>query len=484
MAEFSGDATNAEESTEVPHLQVFVRARPLIPIEIEHGDETIKLQILETSGKFKIKFGKDDKKKDGESVNMTLLPRSRMSMKMKKRRKMNEPAYSKARFDGIFTEDLNNEHVYTMGCDALVTHAISGKIGMMFAYGNTGSGKTHTMLGAATEKGTYYMAAEKLCECVQRANNEDPDLKLSIRVQFAELHLNKAHDLLDKRAECHLRENEQKQFVFRRNAEKSGRKWVLDARGLDNVYCTNIEEIESAVKEGIENRSSGHSTFHKQSSRSHAVLQMEIISEEIVQIEKKLVEAREHWIAAANKVTRHLPRLFGTKKGLIKYKKFNDAFRKIPWMTEEISQRTFRNTAAGFEFTHDHWKKYLAKKIEETKHAGGKIVLIDLAGSEHGKDEAGDVDQTAQEKREGRKINLSLLALNEVFRTKATKKKAKYRDSTLTKVLRDYLENEGCKCLMLANISFSQSRRKQTISTLNYAAQLASISNSSSNMTR
>merc|ERR550519_2025032 len=122
-----------------------------------------------------------------------------MVLKMSKRRKKNEHAYSSAEFHGFFTADQNNEHVYTNGCDALVDYVTSGKLSMMFAYGNTGSGKTHTILGGANEKGMYYMAAEKMCSLVQEANILDPELKASVRVQFAELHLNKAYDLLDKR---------------------------------------------------------------------------------------------------------------------------------------------------------------------------------------------------------------------------------------------------------------------------------------------
>jgi len=476
------DASNSRQSAELPRLQVLLRARPLIGIELEHGDEATKFQISDTTtGRFKIKVGGNAKKKDVKNVKTNggepLSPRSQMVLKMSKRRKKGEHAYSKGKFHGIFLKDASNENIYENGCAGLVSYAISGNIAMMFAYGNTGSGKTHTMLGSASEKGMYYMAAADLCQCVQEANNAYPDLKLSIRVQFAELHQNKAHDLLDNRVECYLRENEQKEFVFRRNAEKSDRKWGhvhQRGRGLKNVYCTTVEEIESAVKEGIDNRASGHSTFHKQSSRSHAVLQMEIVSEEIVEAEKKLEEARDDWIAICNQQTDLLPNLFALKPGKpIKYKKGTDAYEAIPWMTTEISKMKFNKLTDAFHFTHSQWKKYLKKIISETQHAGGKIVLIDLAGSEHGSDASRDLEQTAQEKREGKKINLSLLALNEVFRMKAAKKKAKYRESTLTKVLRDYLENEKSKCLMLANISSSHSREKQTISTLNYAALLA-----------
>jgi len=150
------------------------------------------------------------------------------------------------------------------------------------------------------------------------------------------------------------------------------------------------------------------------------------------------------------------------------------AFKNLLWADLETCKKIrFKSHRAGFKWIYDQWKQFHAERLAANPLMGGKLVLVDLAGSEHGRDSGRDLQQSVQEKREGKKINLSLMALNEVFRQKAKNERQNFRNATLTKALRDYLEDKECKNLMIANLSSSTSHTKQTVSTLNYACQLA-----------
>jgi len=478
MAQSASNVINKEvgksskKKVEVPNLQVFLRIRPLVGSELEHEDEKLNFVISASESKFQVAI-KSDKVDGGAMPAVTKPRRSKFEERMMRsqaRRAKNKHAFSNVDFDHVFTQNSKNTDVYAV-CDPLIDHVLDKKTSMVFAYGNTGSGKTHTILGYPSDRGLYYMAAEKICDAVQALNAADPKLKACVRVQFVELYLDHAYDLLNDRTECRMRESEEGTFHFRKFHGKQ-----RDDCGMDNEFCATVDQIEKVVKAGIENRVMGNSSFHSQSSRSHAVLEMEIVCEEILQIRKKLVQYRSWWIESCSfKGDRNLPKLFemATPSRKLRICTRGDAFKDLVWADAETRKKRFKTYREGFKWVYGQWKKFHLERLAAIRLMGGKLVLVDLAGSEHGRDTGRDLQQSAQEKREGRKINLSLMALNEVFRHKVNNKKQMFRNATLTKTLRDYLEDEECKNLMIANLSSSMGHMKQTVSTLNYASQLA-----------
>ena len=104
----------------------------------------------------------------------------------------------------------------------------------------------------------------------------------------------------------------------------------------------------------------------------------------------------------------------------------------------------------------------------------GKMSLIDLAGSERGKDTAsGDRLQ----RMEGSEINKSLLALKECIRAlgRGDGSHVPFRGSTLTKVLRDSFIGEKSKVCMIAMVSPTHSDVENTMNTLRYADRVKEL---------
>ena len=107
----------------------------------------------------------------------------------------------------------------------------------------------------------------------------------------------------------------------------------------------------------------------------------------------------------------------------------------------------------------------------------GKLSMIDLAGSERG----AKTGNTGKRMLEGCNINKSLLALGNCITAlhenavSGTKKHIPYRDSKLTRILKDSLGG-NCKTVMIANISPTDGNQEDTINTLKYANRTKDLS--------
>jgi kinesin family member 2/24 len=103
----------------------------------------------------------------------------------------------------------------------------------------------------------------------------------------------------------------------------------------------------------------------------------------------------------------------------------------------------------------------------------GKVVFVDLAGSE----KAADTFQNAKNTRiEGADINSSLLALKEVFRSMEKKNQhTPFRGSKLTQVLKESLQGKSVRTCMIACISPCSSHYEQTLNTLRYATKVYEV---------
>jgi kinesin family member 2/24 len=135
--------------------------------------------------------------------------------------------------------------------------------------------------------------------------------------------------------------------------------------------------------------------------------------------------------------------------------------------------RTSGTTSANQHSSRSHavFQIILKNKLNKKEH--GKISLIDLAGSERGKDTA-SADRITR--MEGAEINKSLLALKECIRALGRQDAhVPFRGSTLTKVLRDSFIGVNSRVCMIAMISPGNSDVEHTLNTLRYADRVKEL---------
>ncbi|RNA28578.1 kinesin KIF2A isoform X2 [Brachionus plicatilis] len=134
--------------------------------------------------------------------------------------------------------------------------------------------------------------------------------------------------------------------------------------------------------------------------------------------------------------------------------------------------RTSGTTSANAHSSRSHAVFQIILR-NKSKKEHGKVSLIDLAGSERGKDTSSSDRIT---RMEGAEINKSLLALKECIRALGRRDAhVPFRGSTLTKVLRDSFIGEHSKVCMIAMISPGNSDVEHTLNTLRYADRVKEL---------
>ncbi|XP_077385505.1 kinesin-like protein KIF17 isoform X2 [Festucalex cinctus] len=152
---------------------------------------------------------------------------------------------------------------------------------------------------------------------------------------------------------------------------------------------------------------------------------------------------------------------------------------------ETVMERGWRNRAVAYTLmnknsSRSHSIFSIHLEMCRTDAAGqdhlraGKLNLVDLAGSER----QSKTGATGERLREATKINLSLSALGNVISALADgrSKHVPYRDSKLTRLLRDSLGG-NTRTLMVACLSPADGNYEESLSTLRYANRAKSIQN-------
>jgi kinesin family protein 2/24 len=139
----------------------------------------------------------------------------------------------------------------------LVAETFKGAKTTCFAYGQTGSGKTFTMMGPSdgSVPGLYLLAAFDVIELLNQY--EDLELYLS----FYEIYCGKLYDLLNSKTEVLCREDA---------------KQKVNIVGLTETKVVQVEDIMKLIGAGLTCRTSGSTGANAESSRSHAILQMQL----------------------------------------------------------------------------------------------------------------------------------------------------------------------------------------------------------------
>ncbi|XP_005995136.1 kinesin-like protein KIF18A isoform X2 [Latimeria chalumnae] len=283
-------------------------------------------------------------------------------------------------FDGVFDENATQLDIFEHTTKTIIDGFLNGYNCTVLAYGATGAGKTHTMLGLPSEPGVMYLTMMDLYRRIDQIKDE----KLcEIAVSYLEVYNEQIHDLLSNSGPLAVREDSQKGVIV---------------QGLTLHQPKSAECILELLDYGNKNRTQHPTDLNATSSRSHAVFQI--------------------------------------------YLRQRDR-------TASINQNV---------------------RI-------AKMSLIDLAGSER--------ISAANGKRicfrEGANINRSLLALGNVINVLADSKSKKqhipYRNSKLTRLLKDSLGG-NCRTVMIAAVSPSSLSYEDIYNTLKYANQAKEIRSS------
>ncbi|NWY51687.1 KI18A protein, partial [Chionis minor] len=283
-------------------------------------------------------------------------------------------------FDAVFAESSPQLEVFEHTTKSVIDGFLNGYNCTVLAYGATGAGKTHTMLGSPEDPGVMYLTMMALYHCMDQIKE---DKICNVAVSYLEIYNEQIRDLLVNSGPLAVREDAQKGVVV---------------QGLTLHQPKSAEEILQMLDYGNKNRTQHPTDVNASSSRSHAVFQIYLRQQD---------------------------------------------------KPASINQNV---------------------RI-------AKMSLIDLAGSER----ASVTNAKGARFREGTNINRSLLALGNVINALANPKSKKqhipYRNSKLTRLLKDSLGG-NCRTIMIAAVSPSSMFYDDTYNTLKYANRAKDIKSS------
>ncbi|XP_014207511.1 kinesin-related protein 4 [Copidosoma floridanum] len=163
-------------------------------------------------------------------------------------------------FDHIFDPKKTNVDVFETVVRPIVDAAVKGFNGTVFAYGQTSSGKTHTMLGTLDEPGVTPLAIDRMFDAI----TETCGREFLLRVSYLEIYNEKVNDLLDTSGmDLKLRE------------DNNGLVQVLKSK---EEIASSPDLIMSIMKKGDKNRRIGETNMNERSSRSHTIFRITIES--------------------------------------------------------------------------------------------------------------------------------------------------------------------------------------------------------------
>ncbi|XP_028915606.1 kinesin-like protein KIF24 isoform X2 [Ornithorhynchus anatinus] len=161
-------------------------------------------------------------------------------------------------FDEVFGEACTNQDVYMKTTHPLIQHIFNGGNATCFAYGQTGAGKTYTMIGTHQNPGLYALAAKDIFDHLEASQ---PRRDLHVWVSFYEIYCGQLYDLLNGRKRLFAREDS---------------KHIVQIVELRELRVDNVDLLLEVILKGGKERSIGATGVNSDSSRSHAVIQIQI----------------------------------------------------------------------------------------------------------------------------------------------------------------------------------------------------------------
>ena len=216
-------------------VKVVVRCRPLSTKETQNKRKKI-VQVDGKSGQITIKGTKKDQKKE---IVKTFT------------------------FDQVYDENSTQREIYENTAKPIVQSSLDGYNGTIFAYGQTGTGKSHTMEGKDDPPDLRGIIPNSCCHIFDGSTTE-----FLVRSSYIEIYNEEIRDLLSK--------NPQNKLELKENPEKG-----VYVKGLTAFVVKGVKEILNVITVGKRNRTVGETLMNQDSSRSHAIFMITIESSTI-----------------------------------------------------------------------------------------------------------------------------------------------------------------------------------------------------------
>ncbi|KAJ5220553.1 hypothetical protein N7468_009757 [Penicillium chermesinum] len=161
-------------------------------------------------------------------------------------------------FDRVFPMDSLQADIFDFSIRPTVDDILQGYNGTVFAYGQTGAGKSYTMMGSDIDdeagKGVIPRIVEQIFANILTSPSS---MEYTVRVSYMEIYMERIRDLLVPQNDNLPVHEEKARGVY--------------VKGLLEVYVSSVQEVYEVMRRGGNARAVAATNMNQESSRSHSI---------------------------------------------------------------------------------------------------------------------------------------------------------------------------------------------------------------------
>ncbi|KAK7199670.1 OSM3-like kinesin [Novymonas esmeraldas] len=226
----AGAAAMVKKVSGAENIRVVIRCRDILPYEAERGDKAlVRLDLATNQVVVQHPVGDSD-------------------------------VFA---FDAVYNNSFTQRDIFLQEVQPLADAVLQGYNATVFAYGQSGSGKTHTMTGKLSQRdmwGIMPQVVDYLFSEIKKLTS--PTKTFKVKVSYVELYNGKSRDLLaSKQVNLEIKQNMAKNFYV---------------KGAEMPEVTSFDEAIRWFNAGTERRQTASTDLNDTSSRSHSLFTVQI----------------------------------------------------------------------------------------------------------------------------------------------------------------------------------------------------------------
>ncbi|KAK0627744.1 P-loop containing nucleoside triphosphate hydrolase protein [Immersiella caudata] len=171
-------------------------------------------------------------------------------------------------FDRVFDMSCKQSDIFDYSIKPTVDDILNGYNGTVFAYGQTGAGKSYTMMGTNIDddegRGVIPRIVEQIFASIM---SSAANIEYTVRVSYMEIYMERIRDLLAPQNDNLPVHEEKSRGVY--------------VKGLLEIYVSSVQEVFEVMRRGGNARAVAATNMNQESSRSHSIFVVTITQKNV-----------------------------------------------------------------------------------------------------------------------------------------------------------------------------------------------------------
>ncbi|EOO01454.1 putative kinesin heavy chain protein [Phaeoacremonium minimum UCRPA7] len=171
-------------------------------------------------------------------------------------------------FDRVFDMSCKQSDIFDFSIRSTVEDILNGYNGTVFAYGQTGAGKSYTMMGTSIDddegRGVIPRIVEQIFDSIMSSPGT---IEYTVRVSYMEIYMERIRDLLQPQNDNLPVHEEKNRGVY--------------VKGLLEIYVSSVQEVFEVMRRGGNARAVAATNMNQESSRSHSIFVITITQKNV-----------------------------------------------------------------------------------------------------------------------------------------------------------------------------------------------------------